>query len=86
MLYHPQSGQTIRSELLEQVEWTVDLPSRQTGEWQWWVAVVQEGSEIAASPRWIFWFDPWKDTSGRPTPTPADFSSSDRPALARGGG
>jgi serine/threonine-protein kinase len=86
VLYHPQSGQTIRSELLERVEWTVDLPSRQTGEWQWWVAVVQEGSEIATSARWVFWFDPWKDTSGRPTPTPADFSSSDRPALARGGG
>ncbi len=69
--YHLDSGAFIRSYLLTESEWTVDLPAERVGEWHWWVSVVSYGGRLANSPESMFWFNPLPGTRF-PKPTPTD--------------
>ncbi len=62
--YHVESGHTLRSGLLTVQSWTEDLPGEKYGKWRWRVAVVQNGSEVATSPEWMFWFNPLPGAGG----------------------
>ena len=56
-VYHAESRHTLQSGPLTVQSWAVDLPGDQVGEWHWSVSVVQDGSVVAASSEWVFWFN-----------------------------
>jgi serine/threonine-protein kinase len=56
--YHAESRHTLQSGPLTAQSWTIDLPGDKVGEWHWSVSVVQDGSVVAASIEWVFWFNP----------------------------
>jgi hypothetical protein len=68
--YHLDSGAFIRSYLIEDTEWTVDLPAERVGEWRWWVSVMAYGNRLASSPESMFWFNPLPGTRV-PKPKPS---------------
>jgi serine/threonine-protein kinase len=79
----------IQSELLTDESWTpVYLLNDQAGEWRWRVSVVVDGREVATSPEWTFWFQPFPDgerptqtslTSTPPTATPPPSTATSPP-------
>jgi len=71
--YHPDSGHTLQSDLLTAQDWATDLPNDRYGEWRWTVSVIREGSAVATSPEWMFWFNPLPSqptTEPGPQPSP----------------
>lgn len=79
--YHTASGHALQSGLLTAPSWTVNLPADKAGEWRWSVSVVQNGTTIATSDEWMFWFNPHPgggggggggggEDNGKPTPKP----------------
>ncbi len=65
---HVESGYVVRSELLTEPGWTVDLPAEQYGLWRWTVSVTQGGRTAASPPEWSFWFDPHEREPGKSEP------------------
>jgi hypothetical protein len=59
-IYHPASNERIQTGMLTDREWSYELPANRTGEWRWTVWVVRQGTVLATSEEWMFWFDPWK--------------------------
>jgi hypothetical protein len=55
---HPGSGYEVKGGLLTGQTWTLDLPDDRFGEWRWQVFVIQNGTTLAASEEWMFWFQP----------------------------
>ncbi|MCP4541147.1 MAG: hypothetical protein GY832_28775, partial [Chloroflexi bacterium] len=58
-VYHPESGHTVRSELLTTQQWVIDLPPGQYGEWRFEVAVLRDENVVAISSEGMFWFNPF---------------------------
>jgi hypothetical protein len=55
--------------------WTTDLPADRFGEWHWRVSVVANGTAVATSSEWMFWFQPFGNGGNgggdqKPTYTP----------------
>jgi serine/threonine-protein kinase len=55
---HEGSGATAQSGPITQQSWTADLPGDKFGGWIWSVSVVQNGTVMATSSEWSFWFNP----------------------------
>lgn len=73
---HEGGSLTYTSPMLDDTQWTVDLPGSATGEWLWSVAILRSDGEIAArSDEWTFYYDPFASpasplSSPLPTPNP----------------
>jgi hypothetical protein len=70
---HLVSGKIVPSPLLTSDTWATHLQAELFGEWRWTASIVQDGSPVANSEEWHFYFQPHTgDGEGEDKPTPED--------------